>query len=344
MSLSRDNGIGNLSVSGGGVIEGLDIFSDRATWGNADLSSILSFSDDTIFQGDGLKILASTSNSGTFTADNTVVRFESGSLTGGTLASVGSGSFESSSTAFNGINNTGTLLAGGSSFMDTTSSGLLESTYNGSFDGLTQNSGTIKTFDGFIAGSYTQGVGAATVLDNGTIVSSVISLEGGDLSENGSIKGDLNVAANSTLSPSGMGVLDVFGNVVLDGTLMLSLGGTNINQFAYSQLNIYDDPMSMHLGGSISLFGNITFSLADSFIPLGGQFFDVVSAVNIFDLGDVFDFTSEILRVNSRDVLSITVAGQSSAPVPEPSSGVLMMIGICLLIAHQRRFRRYGEV
>ena len=156
---------------------------------------------------------------------------------------------------------------------------------------------------------------------------------------------------NGTLRPGNSPAQVSFENLVLNGTLEMEIGG-NIPGSGYDQLIGHS-----HLESSAILRGALNVSLlsgTSSFFPSLGDTFDLIIAnfvfadfdvINLPELMDGMYFMSRVVELeNDLQAFQVWVAG-TDASVPEPSSIILLAVGLLLLARshHQHSGGRYRE-
>jgi autotransporter-associated beta strand protein len=253
------------------------------------------------------------------------------------------------SATFNIDNNTGTGIGtltlgaisdGGNNFGITKiGTGVLlvgaASTYGGN---TTVNNGTLKLASGAtIDNSPLIDLATGTVFDVSDDASYTL-VAGQTLQGNGSVLGSLSSAVNAIIAPgNSAGELGVSGDYVQAGTFLAEIGGLT----AGTQHDL------LTVGGNASLAGLVDVSLIDSFNPTIGDFFDVLTSADIDSLAGVtFDFSSapldaglmwqtSIAAITGGEALRLSVVA-----IPEPSSGLMLLLGLMGMAAHARRRRR----
>jgi hypothetical protein len=189
-----------------------------------------------------------------------------------------------------------------------------------------------------------------------TIAAGVLELDHGalieqlrlDVFDTGRIAGNgrietpqLRVSSGGRLLPGGpfgAGQLDVVGDLdlLLDGVLEIDLGGVLDGQF-----DLITVAGAVELGGlvSVNLIDAAGPGGGDAFLPALGDWFDVIVADSIVDLGASFalpDLGADLFFVAS----IVDLAEQQAlrlALIPEPGTGALLALGLGVLAARRRR-------
>jgi autotransporter-associated beta strand protein len=183
--------------------------------------------------------------------------------------------------------------------------------------------------------SYTGG----TEIDGGTLVGESASpfgdgdvlVAGGTLAGNATVRGSLSVTSG-TVSPGDVtGTLSVDGNYTQGsaGILNLVIGGTGKG-------TTYD-VLSVH--GGVSLGGTIRVSLANGFVPMVGQTYDLLDFSHLSSTGYSFDF-SQTPNIAWNTTNFATTGAIVVTAVPEPASCSVLLVGAALLI----RRRAVGRI
>jgi hypothetical protein len=180
-------------------------------------------------------------------------------------------------------------------------------------------------------------------LDDGTVTSNadLVVSDSGVLSGNGRLEllgFRLRLESGGVLLPGGLfepGELELVGDLDFVGEIGIDLAGDLPGQF---------DLLSVE--GDVDLAGLIEVNLVDPdgkggeepFDPVLGSHFDVLVANSIEDLGASFSlptfqderrFTSKIVNLAGQQVMRFSV-------VPEPSTGLLLLLGLAVLAARRR--------
>jgi hypothetical protein len=121
-----------------------------------------------------------------------------------------------------------------------------------------------------VNGAYTQTAGSTTLVgDSQVTTSGGFNLQGGTLSGQGTINGNLVSSGSPIVSPgTSAGVIGISGNASLSGSLVMEIGGLAPGT-GHDQLLV---------GGNLTLGGSLSLSFIDGFIPLFGQNITLVDA------------------------------------------------------------------
>ena len=161
------------------------------------------------------------------------------------------------------------------------------------------SAGATLQIDGVLelGAAVTKTGGGTLNLEGGTTdLGGVLQLAEGDLTGGGEVNGDLTATGGRILPGSGVGPLDVSGNVVLgeDVSLMLDIAGPS--------LSLHDHLL---IDGAMTLDGTIDVNFSNSFAPQPGQQFLVVIADSIVDGG--VELAANAARNFNMSVFSSTV-------------------------------------
>ncbi len=330
--------VSNLTMTGSSL-QGTDdlTVSNLFSWSGGTVDTDINLNGTTNITGN-VRIDTILTNSGTMNIgadyssdDGSLINNSTVNWTAGDIIELGSaasitnnGTFNISGNNANGINftNTGTLSktagAGTTSFTGSFANSGTVNANNGLlvFNGYSQTAGLTKLAGGNIDGTGgTTNFNGGTLAGVGTYAATDLNINNGaTLAPGGSpgtlnITGNLNLGSTSTtlieLGGTNQGVdydfINVTGNVVLDGTLNVSLfggfTGTTGNQFDIIR------------SGTSSMTG----SFATSNFPTGYSF-----GSSIFSPGSVLDYRLEIL--------GITPSGTSSGTVPSASVDEVLVL------------------
>ena len=195
-----------------------------------------------------------------------------------------------------------------------------------------------------VLGTYTQTAGQ-TVLNNGILsATGGLFFEGGILSGNGTVDGDLHAGAGALVGPGfSPGEIIVNGDFIIDlgATLILEIGGLDASNFDRIIVN----------GGDFQLLGGLTLSFLNGFAPAAFDVFDFVSIDDGFD----FIFDPETILVTGIDPLfefslgtgsnrlsltalnDVNQSASNGNSVPEPGTLILFGVGLAGLTFARRR-------
>ena len=204
---------------------------------------------------------------------------------------------------------------------------LLESTRSARLSGILDlDGGTFRSVGGFLVNSFGRVEGSG-LIDLGTR--------------------ELRLELAGALAPggrNGIGTLDIVGDVFVSNNFNFGRSGIEIQLGGDSQGEF--DMISIE--GTLSIMGSILVDLIDLddptnptnlYDPAIGSTFDVIVAQNIVDLGGSFvlptfddgrTFTQSVVHVGSVDVLRLMV-------IPEPTTAVLLALGIVVLASTKER-------
>jgi hypothetical protein len=196
---------------------------------------------------------------------------------------------------------------------------------------MTFETGSTFTVGGTNTG-YTQTAGITTV--NGSLIGSLISIQGGILKGSGTVTGNVTVGNSGTVHPGNSpGVMTVNGNYTNTGILAIDI--LNLAQgpgVGYSELVV---------NGTATLGGILQLNLSPQTVLHTGEIFDIISAMNgysgqfTFITGLSSDFTEQF-GPNYVDL----VATKDVNPVPVPPSLFLLAGGLAGLVGLRRRVGR----
>ena len=191
---------------------------------------------------------------------------------------------------------------------------------------------TIDT-NSVLASARYQQLAGATVLAGGELGASEVfgvDIAGGELSGHGTIDGNLALGAGASLTPGDVadatGRFDILGDLGLDGLFAVDIGGTDAADFD-----------QLVASGNAMLGGTLAVSLAGSFMPVIGDYFDIVLAGAVGG-----DFDALALPTLSAGLRFETLVGAdfyrlaiTAVPLPAPLLPVLA--AVTLLACRSRR-------
>ena len=183
-------------------------------------------------------------------------------LNGGSVANLGMFDVQSDAAVVSGAGGPNTLVNSGT-FRKTVATGIT------SFGPAVTNSNVVDLISGTVDfdGGFTQSAGATT-LNGGNMGGSLVTLNGGTLSGNGSVGAD--VINGATIQPgTSPGAITIAGDYtqLSAGTLDIELLGTT-PATQYDQLNVT---------GTAALDGTLDVTLIGGYIPSGGETHDVLT-------------------------------------------------------------------
>jgi len=159
--------------------------------------------------------------------------------------------------------------------------------------------------------------------------------DGATLLGTGTVDGDVVVDPGGFVAPGlSIGTLDVSGDLMLDGTLEIEVGGPSLGQSDLVRI----------LGAATLGSGEILLSFVDDYVPSEGDSFSFLEAASL--LG----FDSAALRFSglpSGYAFSLEIDGSSllatTTAVPEPSVATLVALGLLGLGVVRRQGRSDGR-
>ena len=132
------------------------------------------------------------------------------------------------------------------------------------------NAGVVQVGSGtmYFSNTYTQTAGTTELLNNATLQTATLNLDGGSLIGNGTIAG--NVVSDAVVAPGlSAGALTISGSYTqtATGALNVELGGTTAGT-GYDQLNVT---------GAVTLAGDLNVAAINGFLPASGNTFQVLT-------------------------------------------------------------------
>jgi hypothetical protein len=239
-------------------------------------------------------------------------------------------------------------LDGLRNFSDNQSSGFLviENGRNFASSGAFTNEGDLEigpgdTFTVGGSGVLTQTSGTSDV--EGTLVLQSATIDGGELTGNGTVQGNVTNTNSGVVQPGDFtapGTLTIQGNYIQlsNGALDLRFAGPAAGQFDV-----------LNITGSATLGGTLNLSALAGVTFFAGETFDVVnfasssgtfSTVNGLNLGSGLTFQ---IQYQPTDVL-LVVNGSSGSSAPEPGTWVLIALGcLGIILSRARRSKRISS-
>jgi hypothetical protein len=139
------------------------------------------------------------------------------------------------------------------------------------FEAIFNNTGTVEVQTGTLSftAAYTQTAGA-TLLNGGNLTSTqTLNIQGGILGGAGTVTANVNNAGGQVNPGSSPGILNITGNYTqgASGALNIEIGGLTVG----SQFD------RLQVSGSAALNGTLNISLINSFMPSGGNSFQILT-------------------------------------------------------------------
>jgi T5SS/PEP-CTERM-associated repeat protein len=202
------------------------------------------------------------------------------------------------------------------------------------------------------------GNGTLNVANNGAVfVQDIFNaasgrITGGGGTITGNIQNDGTIAAGNSA-----GLMSIVGNLDHNAgaTIEVEIGGTTFNtgisQFDYDRIDVSDDLATTGTTegvATIDLAAIFSVEFIDGFSAASGDSFDILIADTIVGLITAANFVlpaltaglewdGGIFDVSGRDAIRIFVTESAAAAVPEPSSLLILIGGLGLLITARRR-------
>lgn len=245
-------------------------------------------------------------------------------------------------------------LAGGQIIVDPTSNlrtNGVSSLNATAIQGSLTNLGDLLIGPGGVALSdtYSQ-TGGSTTLHGGTLAAANLAIQAGTLlAGNGTVVGTTAVDGTASAGMSA-GILNFAGDAAFSGAILAELGGTAVDGALplAGTINLATDPGSTQFD-QYNVFGTATLtaglaidlSLISGFIPVIGDFFDIITADTLVadlgalaitapGLGNGLYFDYSIVSFGGRDALRVLVAG--NVAIPEASVIAMFAMGLVLLV------------
>ena len=197
-------------------------------------------------------------------------------------------------------------------------------------------SGSTLTIGKDGSATYTQTSGTTKV--NGTLITNLIAIEGGSLTGTGTILGSL--ANYGTINPGNSpGTLNITGDYTQDATatLLIELAGTTQGT-EYDWLNVsgtatLDGTLEVTLYGTFELSD---LSKGDTFVILTAD--SILGTFASVTYDDMDDALWKIIYGDTTVTLEYIGSSGGTTPTPEPTTILLMVLGLAWLAGLKRRF------
>ena len=188
------------------------------------------------------------------------------------------------------------------------------------------NSGTIETTAAStltVTGTFTQTAG--TTMDNGTITTTTMNLQGGTLAGTGSVSGTVD-NTGGIISPG-----DAPGTLTL-GSLDQSSAG--IVDILLASLTSFDQ---LNVTGLATIGGTLNVSLAAGFSAPNNSTFDILKSAGLSGTFSTVNLPSDFsIAYTSTDVILNYINNSGPSPVPTPASAGLLALGALGLLAYRQ--------
>ena len=252
----------------------------------------------------------------------------------GAIAIQSGGKLEVSGNAYDGgaiaIQSGGELDVSGNAYDSSTGTVTNDGTLM--VDGTMQTSGTVFDSGKIDPTTYTQS-GGTTDLAGGSVISPTVDLQGGSLTGNGTIQGNL---VNDALVNPGLSntTLTVDGNYTQgqDGTLLIGI--SSLTDFS-----------SLDITGNATLDGAVEFDFLNGYVPQANDtfaFLDATSVTGDFSSFDLVGITCASCTAGfngTNFTFSLDMGGTppTSVSTPEPATLLLLITGLLAMTWVRRR-------
>ena len=221
------------------------------------------------------------------------------------------------------LNNSGTLNS-----TNLLSVGTLNNT------GALNNSGTVwlnnpETLTNSGAGTYTQSAGS--IVNDATITTATpLAINGGSLSGNGIINGNVVIASGATVMPGdSLGILTINGDLTSSGNYNFEIGDVATPLFDQLIVN----------GAATFAPGAVTFDFVNNFSATKGDHWDFLTATSLDGFNNltfgVTGLDSSYWKIETNGgIATLTITGpDNTVTTPEPSTYLLLLLSLACLAA-----------